>query len=115
MYDTLDKLGFKVFRDAITKAGLKEKLSETPQEVIFVFADDTVHGKFDVKAHTITGFPGYLPELVDGGSFTSDAGTTLTIKFKDGDVYVNDVRIVKSDITIKNGVMHQLEGVSLPV
>jgi len=109
LYDTLNTLGFKVFRGAIDKEGLKEKLSETPAMVIFAFADDKVDGKFEVKEHTISGFLGYTPELVDGGQFTSDAGTSLTVTFKDGDVFVNDVRIVKSDIIIKNGVIHQLE------
>jgi len=108
--DTLDTLGFKVFQDAVDSEGLKEKLSETPAMVIFAFADHTVHGKFEVKEHTISGFLGYTPELIDGGQFTSDAGTTLTVKFKDGDVFVNGIRIVKSDIIIKNGVIHQLEG-----
>ncbi|KAF8244321.1 FAS1 domain-containing protein [Wilcoxina mikolae CBS 423.85] len=108
---TLTSLGLTTFRDGIIATGLEEKLNDTPAMTIFAFANDAIDGDdtFNVNEHTITSLLGYSPELVDTGPFTSDAGTKITVKFSGGSVFVNGIRIIKSDITMKNGVVHQLE------
>jgi uncharacterized surface protein with fasciclin (FAS1) repeats len=110
---TLTSLDLTTFRDAVVAAGLEEKLNDTPAMTIFTFANDAISSDetFNVNEHTITNLLGYSPELVDTGPFTSDAGTKITVTFSGGSIFVNGIRIVKTDIIMKNGVVHQLEKV----
>lgn len=108
LIETLGLVGLAVFRDAIISAGLEQRLSDTPGVTIFAFNNTD---SISVEEHTITGTFAYTPELFNRKSFTSDAGTALEITAADGDLFVNGVRIIKGNIIIKNGVVHQLEGV----
>jgi hypothetical protein len=105
-------LGFSTFIDAIISSGLKQKLSHTPAMTIFTFANPETAPSVDINEYTITGFLGTSPELVNQLSMKNDVGMTLNFKFKGGSLFVNGTRVVRSDITFKNGVLHQLEHVS---
>jgi uncharacterized surface protein with fasciclin (FAS1) repeats len=41
-------------------------------------------------------------------------GATLDIKVKDGKVYVNGARVIATDITASNGVIHVIDAVVMP-
>ncbi|KAF8534353.1 FAS1 domain-containing protein, partial [Trichophaea hybrida] len=112
LIDTLSSLGFTTFIDDIISSGLKKKLSDTPAVTVFTFANSSKTFSIDINEYTITGFLGYSPKLVDQRSLKNNAGKTLTFKYKHGSLFVNDTRVVRSDITSKNGVVHQLEKVS---
>ena len=86
------------------------KLSDTPGVTIFAFESNSSDA-ISVAEHTITNEVTYTQDLLDYKTFTVDSGTTLTITMVDGFTFVNGVRIIKSDIIIKNGVVHQLERV----
>lgn len=107
---TLEHLGLTTFRDAIAREGLVSKLSDTPGVTIFAFKSNSSDAIL-VAEHTITNQVAYTQELLDYKTFTADSGTTLTITMVGGFTFVNGVRIIKSDIIIKNGVVHQLERV----
>ncbi|KAI5846654.1 FAS1 domain-containing protein [Tricharina praecox] len=109
--ETLQTLGLDTFHAAITAAGREDKLDNTPGVTIFAPANSSLHGDdtIDVDAHTISDGFFFLPELFDQSPHRSDAGTTLTMTFSEGSFYVNGVRIIKSDISIKNGVVHVIE------
>jgi uncharacterized surface protein with fasciclin (FAS1) repeats len=42
------------------------------------------------------------------------SGDTLTVKVKEGKVYVNDASVIKTDIQASNGVIHVIDTVILP-
>jgi uncharacterized surface protein with fasciclin (FAS1) repeats len=112
LFESLHAVGLTGFCDAINTAGLGNKLSETPGVTIFAFesaSSDTA--ATTVAEHTIsTGFE-FTPDLLNKRSFRSDAGTKLEITRQGSTTFVNGVRIIRSDIVIKNGVVHQLERV----
>lgn len=64
------------------------------------------------EKHIIENWVGYTPQLKSGQSYVSRAGTELRITIKDGDYFVNDVRIVRPNVITKNGVVHLIENVS---
>jgi uncharacterized surface protein with fasciclin (FAS1) repeats len=58
-------------------------------------------------------------DLTDGQVLTTVQGGTLTVKFKDGMVYLvdakgNEVKVEKADVDASNGVVHVINGVLLP-
>lgn len=56
----------------------------------------------------------YSPLLVDGAFFQSVNGDDVTVSVINGAKYVNGVRILQEDIVIQNGVVHIVDGVSIP-
>lgn len=56
----------------------------------------------------------YLPRLVDGATYRTKAGTTITISIRGGRYFVNGVLIVQSDFILENGVAHILNKVNIP-
>ena len=42
------------------------------------------------------------------------AGTTLAVALRDGDAFVNDIRVEQADIAASNGVMHMIHTVLMP-
>jgi uncharacterized surface protein with fasciclin (FAS1) repeats len=60
---------------------------------------------------TIDSWVGYTPQLVDGQTYVSRAGSELKVTVKDGDYFINDVRVVRPNVITKNGVVHLVEKV----
>ncbi|KAF8252054.1 hypothetical protein K440DRAFT_636236 [Wilcoxina mikolae CBS 423.85] len=111
LLESLSLLGFTTFIDVITSSGVKQQLSQTPAMTIFTFANpsNATSVNININEYTITGYLGTSPELVGQMSLQNDAGATLHFKYHGGFLYVNGCRVVRSDILIKNGVLHQLE------
>ena len=63
--------------------------------------------------HIIPNFQGYLPLLTNGLVLTTQAGTTVTVSIRNGNYYLNNARIVGSNLITSNGVSHVLDAVSL--
>ena len=109
---TLGTVGLTAFRDAITAEGLETQLAETAGVTIFAFKTSDA---IVVREHTITGTFAYTEDLLNIKTFTADSGATLTITSVNGQTLVNGVPIIRSDIIIKNGVVHELQGVIYPI
>ena len=62
--------------------------------------------------HIIPNFQGYLPSLANGLVLTTQAGTTVTVSIRNGDYYLNNARIVGSNLITSNRVSHVLDAVS---
>jgi len=104
---SLSAVGLTAFRDAIVAQGLEAQLSGSPGVTIFAFkASDAIV----VREYTITGTFAYSADLLDRKTFTADSGAALTITSVNGKTLVNGVPIIRSDIIIKNGVVHELQG-----
>jgi len=55
---------------------------------------------------------GYLPNLVNGLSLVSSAGSRLQVTVKGENYFVNDALITKANLILKNGVAHVIDRVS---
>ena len=51
---------------------------------------------------------------VKPGKVKTVQGQALTVATKDGGVTVNDARVIKTDVTASNGVIHVIDSVVLP-
>ena len=109
--ETLTGAGLTAFRDAADAAGLTAALADTPAVTIFAPQNAAFAGaaKIDVREYTISGKLELSPDLFSFTPFTSDAGTEIRITFQNGALYFNGVKIIRTDIITKNGVVHVLE------
>lgn len=57
----------------------------------------------------------YLPDLKDGDTLKTLAGTTLTVRIRNGFWYINGVRIISPNQITTTGVSHVLESPFTPV
>jgi hypothetical protein len=65
--------------------------------------------------HVITeGGIGYSSTLENGTTLTTANGEQLTITIGDGGIFVNNARVVASDVLIANGVVHVIDQVLNP-
>jgi uncharacterized surface protein with fasciclin (FAS1) repeats len=64
-----------------------------------------------LSGHVIPNFLGYLPALTNGATYTTQAGTNVTITIKGGDYYVNNAKIIASNQILENGVAHVVDSV----
>ncbi|KIX96219.1 uncharacterized protein Z520_07997 [Fonsecaea multimorphosa CBS 102226] len=68
-----------------------------------------------LAGHVVQNFAGYLPSLADGASFVTQSGTTVTVTIDgDGDYFVNNAKIVASNLVLENGVAHIIDTVLTP-
>ena len=51
---------------------------------------------------------------LDGKQLTLGNGKTATISVKNGNVYINDSKIIITDITASNGIIHVIDAVLIP-
>lgn len=105
----LTTAGLTKFRSAVKAAGLVKSLSDTPRVTIFAPQNSGIRPGFKVLQHTITGDLHLSPDLFSNQPFTSDAGTQITVTFNNGALYANGIKIIRTDLITKNGVVHVLE------
>lgn len=53
-------------------------------------------------------------DVVDLNSATTVEGSSVSINVKDGSVYVDKAKVVKTDVMASNGVIHVIDSVMLP-
>ncbi|KIW73290.1 hypothetical protein PV04_01422 [Phialophora macrospora] len=69
-----------------------------------------------ISGHVVQGFAGYIPSLTNGSSFVTQAGTTITVTIQGEDYFINNAKIVSSNLILENGVAHVIDSVlTLPV
>ena len=64
-----------------------------------------------LSAHVLPNFAGYLPSLTNGSTIVTQAGTSITVTIKGDDYFINDAKIVSSNLIIDNGVAHVIDSV----
>ncbi|ORY01305.1 Fasciclin-domain-containing protein [Basidiobolus meristosporus CBS 931.73] len=67
-----------------------------------------------IKYHLVTPAVLYSGNLTNGTSFTSGEGARLNIHAQNGNLYVNNARIVTPNVLTKNGVVHVIDTVLNP-
>ncbi|MFW7378627.1 MAG: fasciclin domain-containing protein [Oligoflexus sp.] len=98
---------FTVFaptNDAFAAIGQDEldRLLEQPDQLRDILLYHVVEGRYDAEA--VAGTP----------DFTSALGQKLTIEKREDGSYVNDSRLVTTDIKAANGIIHVIDAVMLP-
>ncbi len=53
-------------------------------------------------------------DLSDGQMITTMAGSDVMVTISDGDVFINDAKVIAADIETDNGVVHVIDAVILP-
>jgi uncharacterized surface protein with fasciclin (FAS1) repeats len=83
--------------------GLLDALLADPEGALTdVLLYHVVPGKLDSTA------------VIAAGTLTTVGGETLTVEVREGDVYVNDSKVILADIPAKNGVIHTISEVLVP-
>ena len=118
------------FASRLSRSNLTSLLDKTPSITVFIPSDaafaaatagnnnrtneTTSQISSQLLGHVLVDQVLYLPSLVDGATYKTKAGTTITISVRGGRYFVNGVLIVQSDFIIENGVAHILNKVRAP-
>ena len=82
--------------------GIIESLINDPEALRRVLLSHAVLGRHDSEA------------VAAAERFETVSGEEIRIRVDDGEIFVNDVRIIEANINAGNGIIHVLEGVLLP-
>ena len=64
-----------------------------------------------ISGHVILDFVGYLPILTNGGNYMTQSGKILTVTIQGDDYFVNNAKIIASNLILENGVAHVIDTV----
>lgn len=115
------------FASRLSQSNLTSLLDKTPSITVFI-PSDAAFAAFaaaagnnqtqtpsqissQLLAHLLVDQVLYLPLLVDGATYQTKAGTSITITVRGGRYFVNGVLIVQSNFILENGVAHILNNV----
>jgi len=120
---------FSVLIAAVVRAGLVDELSTGGPYTVFA-PTDAAFGALGLDAAGVTGMPvaeltaillyhvvpGRLAatDVLGRTSLTMAAGGTTAISMRNGAAYINDSRIVATDVDASNGIIHVIDAVLLP-
>ncbi|KAH0558613.1 hypothetical protein GP486_004735 [Trichoglossum hirsutum] len=110
------------FNAGIQTAGLSSTVDDPAGLTVFATTNDVFQAGTGnstsptqlagvLSNHIVPGFRGYRPLLVDGATLTTKAGTNLTVHIRNGEYFINEARIIASDLITTNGVAHVLDKV----
>ena len=122
---------FNTLATALTEAGLVQTLKGEGPFTVFA-PNDAAFGK--IPNETLNGLlkdksvltsvltyhvvPGKITASdivkMDGRKIKTVNGKDLTIKVKEGKVYVDDAQVIATDVTASNGLIHVIDSVVLP-
>ncbi|KAK9764250.1 hypothetical protein K7432_008401 [Basidiobolus ranarum] len=123
--DTAKDAGLNTLVSEITKTNIAQPINGlqgvtifAPNDAAFAAAklDSVSNDQLNnlIKYHIVTPAVLYSTNLTDGTSFTSGQGARLNIHTKDGNLYVNNARIVTPNVLTNNGVVHVIDAVLNP-
>ncbi|KAI9772570.1 MAG: hypothetical protein M1839_002452 [Geoglossum umbratile] len=122
-YDTMATVNLSSVSAALNRTSNVDKWNNQPGITCLAPTDEAFRAVGNLSstdeventlyAHTILS-PQYTPILQDGQTFTSQANTTIKVTIKDGRVYFNDAKVIRSNIISNNGVIHVLDKVMSP-
>jgi uncharacterized surface protein with fasciclin (FAS1) repeats len=121
---------FKTLVAAIEAAGLVEALKGEGPFTVFAPTDEAFaelpEGTLEVLLNNPEKLKAILTYHVLDGTITSDQamkvnaaetlnGKSITVAAKDGQVMINDANVIAADIVCKNGIIHVLDKVIMPI
>jgi len=66
-----------------------------------------------LRGHILLCRPAYTPLSVDGATYTTLAGTTVSVTVRGPDFFVGGAKILSGDAIVKNGVVHTVDRVGV--
>ncbi|KAF2852983.1 Fasciclin-domain-containing protein [Plenodomus tracheiphilus IPT5] len=124
--DTLSAANLTSLRGALNATDLVETVNTTPNLTIFAptneaiqnigsaLANLTTEQITDVLTYHVVSGLGYSSGLENGTELTTVNGESLTVTIGEGGIFVNNARVVVSDVLIANGVVHVIDEVLNP-
>ena len=119
--------GLTSLRGALGAANLVDTVNTTPDVTIFAPSNEafqnigsalpnltTEQVTSILTYHVVAGTVGYSAGLTNGTTLKTVNGADLTITIDDGDVFVNNARVVMTDVLIANGVVNVIDEVLNP-
>lgn len=120
---------FSTLIAAVLAAGLAEELSSVGQRTVFA-PTDAAFAELGLDATSVAGLPvdalrnilGYhvtpgrrlAADVVSSRQIRMSNGGFTKVRVSGGDAYLNDSRIIATDILTSNGVIHIIDAVLLP-
>ncbi|RPA90553.1 FAS1 domain-containing protein [Choiromyces venosus 120613-1] len=109
---TINSLGYTNFQNALTSAGLLATI-DMSTTTLFAYDDSVFTASADksaatLKQHIVPNFIAYTPTLDTVQVLTTAGNATLKVSFKNGQYFINDSPIVRSNSICNNGVVHTL-------
>ncbi|KAK0649321.1 FAS1 domain-containing protein, partial [Cercophora newfieldiana] len=99
----------------LQRTGLAAEL-DNRTSITFLAPDDTVlPDRPDaelvqvLREHILLGSPAYTPLLVNGATYATLAGTTVSVEIRGPDFFVGGAKILNGDAIVKNGVVHTVD------
>ena len=123
--ETLVHIGETEFAEGLRQAGLKHEVDHTPGITCFAPTNEALSSIHFIENltpaqrthllsnHILLNATAYSPALLDGMSFNTAAGYTITIVRKGDELFINEARVLKSDVITKNGVCHVIDKVRI--
>lgn len=123
---------FDTLHTAVVVAGLADTLASADAQYTVFAPTDAAFGNLDptllsaaladpkgalttvLTYHVVAGNYSST-ELLEMGTVTTLQGEELTITTRNDDVFVNDARVVIADVPAKNGIIHAISAVLLPM
>lgn len=119
---TATAAGLTALAGALTTLNLVEAVDTLPDVTIFApnnAAFEAIAGAIGnlttdqltsiLTYHVINGTVGYSSELTDGQQIPTLGGGQITINIEDGNVLVNNARVVTPNVLVRNGVVHVID------
>jgi hypothetical protein len=118
---TAEATGQTTFVSLTDASNQTSVLDSTPLITVFIptndaFAAANISTAFNntaalLSAHILPNFAGYLPSLINGSTYTTQDNTSITVSVQGEDYYVNNAKIVSSNLILDNGVAHVIDTV----
>src|ERR1700743_2799364 len=64
-----------------------------------------------IGGHVLQDFAGYIPSFTNGSTYTTQSGTTVTFTIQGENYFINNAKIVSSNLVLENGVAHVIDSV----
>lgn len=114
--------------EALKATSLVKVVDETPDLTVFApnnaafeklgpaAANLTVDQLTEILGYHVVaaGSPLYSTDFTDGAVIKTLQGQSVKVSIKDGNVFVNDAKVIIPDVLVANGVVHVIDSVLLP-
>ncbi len=122
MSATSNQTGNAQFADRLAKSNITRFLDNTPGITCFIPSDAAfaaagnssqtpAQTASQLSGHVVTNEVLYLPRLVDGATYKTNAGTIITVSVRGRRFFINGAQIVQPNLILENGVAHVIDKV----
>jgi hypothetical protein len=85
-----------------------------PDGTVETLLQDPTGELAQILLYHVVGAKALSTDLSDGQMITTLQGSDLTVRISEGDVYIDDAKVILADIQTDNGVVHVIDAVIIP-